>query len=500
MKRKWTRIIALTLALIFVIPLGATAKEKTQGEELYDDLLEMVDLLKKNHINATEEDDPIKMGLIKMFDLYPSMYQSFVNFMFQSYDPYSYYLDASTHDAAFDSTTYVGGIGITMELKEDGAYIESLVSDGAAEKAGLQAGDKLLMADGVPLDGFTIEMIGEIVRGEVGSEITLRVLREGQELSFTLTRMAMASSPVSAKLLGDGVAYMSITSFDDLDTYLDFSILYKELPEHDVSTILLDLRDNPGGDVNVALNIIERIIPDEDIPYLMLERTNPRRVDTYTSAGIGWDATKMVILVNENTASSAELVAGALHDLGYATLIGTKTYGKGLGQMHSQVQDDQFAVITNSKFYLPVSGAFEAVGIQPDIEVAMGSKYYHLPQLAPIAADRAVYAGTETNVLAIEQRLRELGFFSGTPDNKADRATFLAVNRFQKANGYAITNNYCDAATVRNLDRAVRDMDGKSIPVDTQYERALTMAKTYAAEKLAPTRVDMNKITFGEEN
>ena len=138
MKRKWTRIIALTLALIFVIPLGATAKEKTQGEELYDDLLEMVDLLKKNHINATEEDDPIKMGLIKMFDLYPSMYQSFVNFMFQSYDPYSYYLDASTHDAAFDSTTYVGGIGITMELKEDGAYIESLVSDGAAEKAGLK--------------------------------------------------------------------------------------------------------------------------------------------------------------------------------------------------------------------------------------------------------------------------------------------------------------------------------------------------------------------------
>lgn len=500
MKRKWTRIIALTLALVFVISLGATAKEKTQGEELYDDLLEMVDLLKKNHINATEEDDPIKMGLIKMFDLYPSMYQSFVNFMFQSYDPYSYYLDAETHEAAFDSTTYVGGVGITIEVKEDGAYIESLVEGGSAEKAGLHAGDKLLMADGVPLDGFTSEMIGEIIRGEVGSEITLRVLREGQELSFTVARMAMASSPVSARLAGDGVAYMRITSFDDVDTYMDFSILYKELPEHDVSTVILDLRDNPGGDVSVAINVIERLIPDADIPYLMLERTNPRRVNTYTSAGIGWDATKMVILVNENTGSSAELVAGALHDLGYATLVGTKTYGKGLAQMHTEVKEGEFAVITNSQFFLPVSGAFESIGIQPDIEVAMGTKYYHLPQLAPIVADRAVYAGSDANALAIEQRLRELGYFSGTPDNKADRATFLAVNRFQKANGYAVTNNYCDANTVRSLDRAVREMDGKVIPVDTQYEQALTIAKTYAEKKTAPTRVDMNKITFGKEN
>ena len=499
MKRKILRIAACALFLVCVISYGAIAREKTQGEMYYDELLEMAEMLKQNHIQATAEDDPIKMGLIKMFDLYPAMYQSFVNFMFQSYDPYSFYLDAKTHDAAFDGTTYVGGVGITIEIREDGAYVGSLVEGGGAQKAGILVGDKLLEADGAKLSGFTAEMIGEIVRGEAGSEIPIRVERDGRAMLFRVTRAAMANSQVSAKLLGGGVAYLRVTSFENLDTFLDFALLYKSLPDHDVTTVVLDLRDNPGGDLSVALNVIERVLPEKALPYLMIERTNPRRVDTYTSEGIGWNATKMVILVNENTASSAELVAGALHDLGYATLVGKKTYGKGVGQMHSEVKEGEYAVITNSRFYLPVTGAFDGVGLAPDLAVEMGAKYYHIPQLAPIIADRSVYAGQGANVLALEQRLRELGYFSGTPDATADRATFLAVNRFQRAKGLAVSENYCDAATLRELDRAVRARDGKQIPVDTQYDRAVSLAKEYAEKNTPPTRVDMSTINFGEE-
>ena len=492
------RITAILLAFVLTFSVVAVAEETTQGEELYARLLTMVDFIKENHIDATEDDDPIKMALIKMFDMHPDMYQQFVNFMFQSYDDYSYYLDTTQYKLAYDYTTYVGGVGITMEAKEDGVYVKSLVEGGEAEKAGVKAGDKLLSADGVSLAGFSIDMIGEIVRGPVGTAVAITVLRGEKELSFSITRYAMKNSPVSASLVGDGVAYMKITNFADANTYLDFAVLYKSLPEQGVKTVVLDLRNNPGGELSVAINTIERIITQKNVPYLMAESTNPRTVKTYSSLGLGWDATKMVILVNENTASSAELVAGSLHDLGYATLVGAKTYGKGKGQLHLQTAPTEIAVLSNHIFYLPTTGAYDGVGITPDVSVALGQKYYHLPSLAPMPKNQAIYVGVSRDALALEQRLSELGYFSGKPDEIADGATFLAVNRFQRDNNMDISKGYCNMQTAKAIDDAVYKLDGKLIYTDTQYERAITLAKSYSKNNTKPTPVDMSKITFGE--
>ena len=369
---------------------------------------------------------------------------------------------------------------------------------GEAQKAGLKAGDKLITADGVSLNGFTVEMIGEIVRGPVGTPVSITVLRGDEELSFTVTRYAMENSPVSASLVGDGVAYMRITNFKDANSYLDFALLYKALPQQGVKTVVLDLRNNPGGQVDVAINTIERIIAEKNIPYLMSESTNPRTMHTYTSIGLGWDATKMVILVNQDTASSAEIVAGALHDLGYATLVGTKTYGKGKGQLHIQAAPTEVAVLSNSVFYLPTSGKFDGVGITPDFNVALGEKYYHLPPLQPMPQNKAIYVGRSKDALALEQRLHELGYFSGKPDEIADAATFLAVNRFQRDNKIDISKGYCNMQTAKAIDDAVYKLDGKLIYVDTQYEQAMTIARNYAKNDTKPTVVDMDKITFGE--
>lgn len=492
------RIIALLLSFVITFSVVAVAEETTQGEELYAKLLEMVDFIKENHIDATANDDPIKKGLIKMFDTYPDMYTTFVNFMFQSYDKYSYYLDTEDYKLAYDYTTYVGGIGITMEVKEDGAYVKSVIEGGEAEKAGVRANDKLLTADGVSLAGFSTDMIGEIIRGPVGTTVNITVLRDGKELSFTVPRFAMKNSPVSASLAGDGVAYMRITNFEDANTYLDFAVLYKSLPQQGIKTVILDLRDNPGGELSVAINTIERLISDKDIPYLMSESTNPRRVRTYSSIGLGWDATKMVILVNENTASSAELVAGSLHDLGYATLVGKKTYGKGKGQLHLQTAPTEIAVLSNHLFYLPITGSYDGVGISPDVSVELGKTYYHLPPMSPMPKYKAIYIGESDYALALEQRLCELGYFSGTPDKIADGATFLAVNRFQRDNKMDITKGYCNAQTAMAIDDAVYKIDGRAVYTDTQYERALTIARGYAKNDTKPTLPDMGSITFGE--
>lgn len=492
------RIVALFLSLVITFSVVAVAEETTQGEELYAKVVNMSNFIKENHIDAAEDDDPIKKGLIKMFDMHPEMYQTFVNFMFQSYDRYSYYMDTTQYKLAYDYTTYVGGIGITMELREDGAYVKSLVEGGQAEKVGIRAGDKLISADGVSLSGFSIEMIGEIVRGPVGTTVELTISRDGKEHKFTIPRFAMKNSPVSASLVGDGVAYIKITNFKDANTYLDFAVLYKSLPEQGIKTVLLDLRNNPGGEVSVAINTIERLIPDKDIPYLMSESTNPRRVRTYNSIGLSWDATKMVILVNGNTASSAELVAGSLRDLGYATLVGTKTYGKGKGQLHLQTAPTEVAVLSNHIFYLPTTGSFDGAGLEPDVNVKLGEKYYHLPTLATMPKDKSIYIGESDAALALEQRLFELGYFSGKPDKIADGATFLAVNRFQRDNNMDISKGYCNRQTAKALDDAVYKLDGKLVYTDTQLERALALAKSYAKNDTEPTLIDMSKITFGE--
>ncbi len=493
------RIIALILCFVLAFSLVAVADTMSQGEVLYSRVLQMAEFLKQYHIDAKPDDDPVKAGLIKMLDEQPEMYETFVNYMFQSYDKNSHFMNSEKHKLTYDSTTYVGGIGITMELLEDGAYIVETISGGSAEAAGIKAGDKLLSAEGVSLSGFTVEMIAEIIRGPVGSCVNLTVERDGKVLSFSVVRYAMVSSPVSAALVADGVAYMRIDYFKDSNAYIDFAELYKSLPEQGIKTVILDLRNNPGGTLDVAINTIERLIPDKNIPYLMSVNSNPRRVKTYTSLGLSWDATKMVILVNENTASSAELVAGTLHDLGYATLVGTTTFGKGTGQLHSEnAETNEVAVVTDRRFYLPTSGSYDGIGITPDVTVELGKEYYHIPKLQEIDASRDIYIGASSNALALEQRLSELGYFSGKPDNIADGATFLAVNRFQYNNNIRITRNYCDSQTLRAIDRATIALDGTVVLVDTQYTRALNIAKGYAKNNVKPTVIDMSKITFGD--
>lgn len=494
-----SRIVALFLCAVLCISVGVAAQEKSEGEKKYDKLLEMAELLKTQNIHALPGDDPIKKALIKMFDEYPDTYDAFVNTMFQSYDRYSYYMKAEDHDKGFDTTVKTGGIGITMEMREDGAYVKTVIEGGAAQKAGIQAGDKLLSVDGKELSGKTAQMIGDLIRGEIGTEIIIKVSRNGEEKKFSVTRMEMKTSTVTTKLLGDGVAYMKIASFDSINTFLDFSTSYEELPNHGVDTVVLDLRDNRGGDFDCVNNILDQIIPKKGIPYLMARRANPMSIKTYESRGIGWKANKMVILVNENTASSAEVLAGSLQDLGYADVVGTRTFGKGYAQIHYQVDENTYAVISVKELILPVTGKYDGVGIKPKFEVRMGSKNYEIPKFDALILDKGVYKNVSTNVLGVEQRLRELGYFDAKPDKIVDEATFYAINRFQKAKGIPVTENYCNAATVRDIDDAIKKLAGTKVIVDTQLEKAKTLARYYSDQKVKPTAVDASEIRFTGE-
>ncbi|MEG2378067.1 MAG: S41 family peptidase, partial [Clostridia bacterium] len=432
--RSCSRLIAFALLTVMLVSFSVAAQEKSAGEEKYDKLIELADMIKSKNIYAKPGDDPIKKALIKMFDEYPEMFGSFVNTMFQSYDKNSYYMSAEQHEAGFNLDKVTGGAGIVMEMRDDGVYIIQIVAGSGAEKAGAAIGDKLLTIDGRKLDRMTVDMIGELIRGEVGSEFELAVQRGSEQKKFNIKRSPLPVSTISARIVSDGVGYIKIASFNGISTYMDFVQTCDTMKEKGVDTVIYDVRDNPGGDVDCLVNMTEQVITQKKLPYLMIIKTNPMSVRTIEAAGIGWKTNKSVILVNGKTASSAEAFAGTLQDLGYADLVGEKTYGKGLGQEHIALPDKSYAVISTSELALPITGRYNGVGITPKFEVKIETHPYEMPALTPLVLEKGVYRAQSINVRGVEERLRELGFFDGKPDDTADEITFFYINRFQRAN------------------------------------------------------------------
>ncbi|NLG53234.1 MAG: PDZ domain-containing protein [Clostridiales bacterium] len=484
--------IALVLVLIISIGVTAAGDKIDYGEKLD----EIIGLFQNVHVYASEDEDPIRKGLISMFEKYPDFFNLFINEVFQSYDRYSYYFSDEVYEVSYPKYDTFVGIGITIKLSEDGCYIDRIY-DGPAMAAGLLAGDKLVAVDGQNLEGYTPSMVGDLISGPEGSPVEITVLRDGQDMKYTVNRGRIAVSNVAYKDLGDGVGYFKISRFADASTFMEFIMRYESLPEAGINTVILDLRDNPGGSFDCLINMMDGIIPEKDIPYLMTWQSKPTmQVNTFVSEGYGWEFNKLVILVNEKTASAAEIMAGALKDLGYADVVGTRTYGKGLGQLHIKLSDSNNAIISTSEMMLPTTGKYDGVGITPNIIVEQKLEPYIVPPRADLMLDRGVLAISNYNVLGVEQRLKELGFFEDKPDDTADFKTFHAINQFQKENGLKITKGYCDAATVKAIDRAALKLAEKPVMRDTQYERALALARKHARSGEKAKAIPLESIRF----
>lgn len=497
--RRRTTLKAHCIAIVFMllITFGVSAVESKidYGKKLD----ELVELLQKTHVYASPDVDPIRKGLISMFEKYPDFFDLFINEVYQSYDRYSYYFKDEVYDRAFPKHDVFVGIGVTLKEQEDGCYIDKVFS-GPAQQAGLLSGDKIIAVDGRTLTGYTSSMIGDLISGPEGEAVELTVLREGEELKLSITRAQIAMSNVGFRDMGDGVGYIKISRFTDASTFMDFIRIYEILPEIGINTVIFDLRDNPGGSFECLINMMDWIIPEKDIPYLMSWQSKPTmQVNTFVSDGHGWEFNKLVMLVNEKSASASEIMAGALKDLGYADVVGKTTSGKGMAQMHIKLNDSDNAIISTSELMLPITGKYDSIGIVPNIPVDQTLETYKPPQLERLILDRSVYKASSTNILGLEQRLKELGYFEDKPDDNADFKTFHAVNQFQKENGMKVTEGYCDVPTVRAIDNAMKKLVETPIVRDTQFERALALAKRHARSGEKAKSIPIESIRFTEE-
>lgn len=496
---KHTRALALLLVVALAVSLFGYAKEKSRGEQDYDRMVAAGKFFFEHYLDTNMTGDPIKNWLVTMFEKDETLADQMINLMYQTWDPYSYYMKNEVHDTAFDTSRARVGIGINIKENEAGAVMISAVTvGGPADTAGLKVGDIIQAVDGRSVDGYSVSMVGDLLRGEVGGKVSVRVLRDGKQQTFSVTHALMRASTVSAVNHGGGVAYISISGFNGTETFMDFTTLYETLADEGIRTVMLDLRNNPGGSLDCVINMLNYIIPEEGVPYLRQRYAAPSKLRTMVSDGLGWMDNKMLILTNENTVSAAEILAGVLQDLGYAEIVGTKTYAKGYAQLHHDIDADHTAVISFCEILLPKRGSFDGVGILPDHPVNLYTTSYKMPALSPLNLNVGISAGTTSNVRAVEERLHELGYFEFTPDDTADFRTWHAVGQFQKNNELPQTDRSCDVKTVQAIDAAMKTLAETPVVIDTQFQKALMLARAYTARSEQPTPTPMEELNFGQ--
>ncbi len=284
-------------------------------------------------------------------------------------DKYTRYYDEEEYQEYRESSTgqYVG-IGVTVRLAENGgAEITAVEETGPAYEAGLSVGDILIGADGIDLIPLELEGIVSLIKGEEGTEVEITYLNtvNGEEKTVSVTRRTIESKTVECEMWEDGIGYILIKSFDGVTTE-QFKTALEELKSQGLEGLMIDLRDNPGGRMDVVQKVTNELVPAGIITYT--EDKNGNR-EIYESSDDPCLDLPLVVLVNGNSASASEIMAGAVQDRGVGILVGTTTYGKGIVQVTTAFQDDTAIKITTAKYYTPNGNYIHQIGIKPDIEI-----------------------------------------------------------------------------------------------------------------------------------
>lgn len=283
-------------------------------------------------------------------------------------DKYTVYMDAEEASDFYDDLhgNVGAGIGVEMGLRDGYVRVLRTLPDNPARKAGILAGDILYKVDGEEVYNLSTEEIAKKVRGETGSEVTVTVVRDGEEKSFTMKREEINNVSAYVEYSGS-TAVVTVTRFDS-DTGTMVQGFAKEFADKGAKKVILDLRGNGGGYVSAAKDLLSLWV-DNDVILLQKSRHFGNSEEKSSSGKAILTDMKTVVLVNGSTASASEIVAGALQDYGKATVVGEKTYGKGVVQQLYDLSGGTVLKVTTAEWYTPKDRSINGEGITPDVEV-----------------------------------------------------------------------------------------------------------------------------------
>lgn len=262
---------------------------------------------------------------------------------------------------------YVGiGVYMVQNTKTNTVVVLYPIAGSPAEKVGIQSGDVIKKVDGVEFTGEDFENISNSIKGKEGTKVTLEIERNGEILIFEIERKRIDLYPIESELLESNIGYMHITSFDS-DCAKEFKEIYENLVKANITSLIIDLRNNGGGIVSEALDIAEYIVDKNQIMLITKDKEGKEEIEKSKTKPI--INIPIVVLTNENSASASEILVGALKDNGKATIVGEKTYGKGVIQELLTLSDGSGIKVTVEEYYTPNKNKINGVGIEPDVEV-----------------------------------------------------------------------------------------------------------------------------------
>ena len=360
-----TIMLIIVVALITFIITTAIMYKTFSGEnkgtflssnyELNSKINNIKRILKKDYVGEIDE-SKLKDGAIK----------GYVDGLDDEYTEYFTQKEMEEFKAETEGN-YVGiGIYMAKNSKDNNIVVVSHIEGSPAETAGIKTGDIIKKVDGKEYTADDFETISTYIKGKEGTKVNLEIERNGETLTFEVERKNIDLYPMKSEVLEGNIGYINIQSFDD-GCAKEFQENYNELKEKKVTSLIIDLRNNGGGIVDEALDILDKLL-DKDSVLMITKDKNEKEVveKAKNKASI---KIPVVVLVNENTASASEIFASALQDNNRAKIVGTKTYGKGVIQELLTLSDGSGIKITTEEYYTPNRNKINKVGITPNEEV-----------------------------------------------------------------------------------------------------------------------------------
>ena len=299
--------------------------------------------------------------------------QSALRGMVDSLEPHSHYLDKEEYgEWNVNATGKYGGVGLEVEARDGVLRVVSAMDGTPAAAAGIQPGDVISFIDGQPTNGFKLKDAVDRMRGDKGTKVKLTIVRQQvpKPIQLVLTREAIKVASVRSQMLEPGIGYLRITQFSS-DTGEAFESELRKLQKQaggELHGLILDLRNNPGGIVNAAVQVADALL-ERGVIVTQRGRAPGANHEYDATPGDLLKGRPLVVMVNGGTASAAEILAGALQDHRRAVLVGDTTFGKGLVQSVTSLQSGAGLVLTIARYYTPSGRSIQAEGIKPDIEI-----------------------------------------------------------------------------------------------------------------------------------
>ena len=286
-------------------------------------------------------------------------------------DPYTEYISKEDmEDYMADATGNFVGIGIYMvqDTETNKIMVLAPIKGSPAEEAGIQPGDYIIAVDDVEYTGEEMTTASNKIKGEEGTTVKIKILRGTETKEYKLKRENIKVNPVEGKVIEGNIGYIQFSSFDE-GTSEDFKAKFEELQKQGIKSLIIDLRNNGGGIVDEALEIADFILEKDDVILYEVDKNGNEEIEKSENDPI--INMPVILLTNENTASSSEILAGAVKDHNKAKIVGTKTYGKGVIQQVLTLPDGSGLKITSEEYLTPNKTKINKVGIEPDEKVEL---------------------------------------------------------------------------------------------------------------------------------